>query len=343
MPVDLRSDTVTKPTPEMLKAMTEAPVGDDVLGDDPTVIELEALAAKEMNMEAGLFVPSGTMGNQIALAAHTQPGDSVIFDEESHMVYYEVGAPGVIAGVVCRTIESQRGIMAPEAIERRILTGSLHTPGTTLLCLENTHNRSGGTVLPPEMMAAYRDIADRHAIRIHVDGARIYNAAAALGLPVRDVVRGADTITFCLSKALGAPVGSVLCGTAAFIEKARVWRKRLGGGMRQAGLLAAAGIYGIHHIAPKLGEDHARARKLATLLQDLPGACVDLDLVVTNFVMVDTDRPSSIWIEALEKHGMLTLPPGPNRIRLVFHHQVRDEDVEPIATAFRAVARELAS
>jgi threonine aldolase len=200
--VDLRSDTVTRPTPEMYEAMMSAPLGDDVLGDEPTVTELEQLAAKMVGKEQALFVPSGTMGNQIAIATHTRPGDAIIVEEEAHVIYYEVGAPAVFANVLTWTLASDKGVMDPAVVEKRITSANLHTPGTTLICLENTHNRAGGTIIPMDHLAEYRRIADKHGLKVHVDGARIFNAAVALGLPIADLCADVDTVNFCLSKGL---------------------------------------------------------------------------------------------------------------------------------------------
>ena len=334
--VDLRSDTVTRPSPEMWDAMREAALGDDVLGDDPTVRELEALAARTVGKEAALFVPSGTMGNQIALASWCRPGDAILIEEEAHILYYEVGAPALIAGVVSWTLPSQGGVMDPETVERRVLKANLHTPGTTLLCLEDTHNRAGGTVIPLDTLTAYRELSQRHGMRVHLDGARVFNAAVALGVPVAEIARGADSVSFCLSKGLRSPVGSVLCGPAEFIDRARIWRKRLGGGMRQAGLLAACGVVSLTKMVDRLADDHARARRTADALRDLPG--LRPNHPETNMVMVDTDRPAEGVVEELAAHGLLCFPNAPHRIRLVFHADVDDAKTDRAIGAFRAVA-----
>src|SRR5471030_2880547 len=255
--VDLRSDTVTRPTPVMFEAMHAAPLGDDVLGDDPTVIELEELAARMTGKEAALFVPSGTMGNQIALASHCDPGDAIIIEEEAHIIYYEVGGPALLAGVVTFTLPSTRGVMDPSNVERHILKRDLHTPGTTLLCLENTHNRGGGSIIPIEIMRQYREIAEPRGVKIHLDGARVFNAAVALGVPVSHITEHVDSVNFCLSKGLRSPIGSLLCGSNEMIAKGRIWRKRLGGGMRQAGILAACGIVSLTQMVDRLADDHA--------------------------------------------------------------------------------------
>ncbi|MDR3691310.1 MAG: GntG family PLP-dependent aldolase [Fimbriimonas sp.] len=336
--VDLRSDTVTRPTPEMYEAMANAPLGDDVLGDDPTVIELETLAAEMTDKEASLFVPSGTMSNQIALAAHCERGDAILIEEEAHILYYEVGAPALLAGVVSWTLPSNRGAMDPEQIKRRILKRDLHTPGTALLCLENTHNRAGGAIIPLETMEAYRGIADLHGIKIHLDGARVFNAAVALGVPVHDITRCVDTVSVCLSKGLRSPIGSVLCGPTELIDKARIWRKRLGGGMRQAGILAACGIVSLTKMVDRLAEDHARAKNLAGAIGGIPGISVDLETVETNMVLVTTEAPATDWQVWLKQEGLLCFPVGANRLRLVFHGDIDDDATSRAIQAFRTVS-----
>jgi threonine aldolase len=336
--IDLRSDTVTRPTPEMYEAMMSAPLGDDVLGDEPSVAKLEHLAAELVGKEAALFVPSGTMGNQIALACHCQPGDAILIEEEAHILYYEVGGPALLAGVVSWTLPSTRGIMDPEVIERHILKRNLHTPGTTLLCLENTHNRGGGSVIPLEMMQVYRSIADEHGVKVHLDGARVFNAAVALGVDVSEIAKHVHSVNFCLSKGLRSPVGSLLCGDADFIEKARIWRKRLGGGMRQAGILAACGIVSLTKMVDRLAEDHAHAQHLAAELQGLPGLSIDMAGVQTNMVLVNTDQSAVSWQEWLLKEGLWCFPVAANRLRLVFHGDVSQEQTGKAIEIFRKVA-----
>lgn len=325
----------------MYEAMFQAPLGDDVLGDEPTVRRLEELAAQMVGKEAALFVPSGTMSNQIALATHTSPGDAILVDEDAHIVYYEVGAPGVISGVVTWTLPSTNGVIDPDVVERHVLKRNLHTPGTVLLCLENTHNRAGGAVIPLEAMRAYRDLADRHGMRVHLDGARVFNASVALGVPVSEIARHVDTVGFCLSKGLRCPVGSVLCGPKEFIERARLWRKRLGGGMRQAGILAACGIVGLTKMVDRLAEDHARARKLASALAGLPGLTIDLATVQTNMVLVQTERPATDWQKAMACEQVHFLTVAENRFRLVFHADVSDEKLENAVSAFKKTAGKL--
>ncbi|MFI5385679.1 MAG: low-specificity L-threonine aldolase [Fimbriimonadales bacterium] len=336
--VDLRSDTVTRPTESMFEAMLTAPLGDDVLGDDPTVMRLEELAAEITGLEEALFVPSGTMANQIALACHCSRGDAILVEEEAHLVYYEVGAPAVIAGVVSWTLPSNRGVMDPDAIERRILTQNLHTPGTKLLCLENTHNRAGGTIIPLEMMARYRSLATDHGLSIHLDGARIFNAAVALGVPVKEIAQYVDSLNFCLSKGLRSPVGSLLCGKADFIREARHWRKRLGGGMRQAGILAACGLVSLTKMVDRLAEDHARARRLAETINALPGVEVDLETVQTNMVIAQFDQPAVLWQEELRDRFILALPTAPNRMRFVLHADIDDAQLNKAIEEISSIA-----
>jgi threonine aldolase len=337
--VDLRSDTVTRPTPEMYQAMREAPLGDDVLGDEPTVARLEALSAEITGHEAAVFVPSGTMGNQIAIASHTERGDAILAEEEAHILYYECGAPAVISGVVTWTLPSNLGVMDPGVIEAHIVKKSLHSPGTTLLCVENTHNRAGGTVVPLEAMRAYRELCGRQGMRLHLDGARVFNASVALGVPVSEMTSLVDSVSFCLSKGLGSPAGSVLCGSGALIEKARQWRKRLGGGMRQSGILAACGIVSLTSMVDRLAEDHRRARAMASAIEELPGLEVDWKRVQTNMVLVRTADPAQPWVDRLRELGVWALPTSPNHIRLVFHADIDDAKLERAAEAFKAAAR----
>ncbi len=324
MIVDLRSDTVTRPTEEMYEAMRKAPLGDDVYGDDPTVNELEALAAEMLGKEAALFVPSGTMGNQIAVATQTRPGDAMLVEEEAHIVYYEAGGPAMHSGVVTWTLPSKHGAIDPAIIESHILQRSEHTPGTTLLCIENTHNRKGGTIVPLSMLATYREIVDRHHMKFHLDGARVFNAAVALKVPVKEIAKYADTVNFCLSKGLRSPVGSLLCGPKETIKEARFWRKRMGGGMRQAGLLAACGILSLTKYVDRLAEDHRRAQCIATHVSEVPGLKVDLESVQTNMVFITTEKPAAWWVEELKKKDVWCAAYGANRIRLVFHADVDD-------------------
>jgi threonine aldolase len=332
--VDLRSDTVTRPTHEMFEAMQSAPLGDDVLGDDPTVMRLEELAAEMLGKEEALFVPSGTMGNQIAVAVHCRPGDAMLIEEEAHMLYYEGGSPALIGGVVSWTLPSKQGILDPATIEKRVLHRSHHTPGTTLLCLENTHNRAGGTVVPPEAMATYRQVADRYGMKIHLDGARVFNAAIALDINVKEIAQHVDTVNFCLSKGLRAPVGSLLCGPKQFIDEARYWRKRLGGGMRQSGLLAACGIVSLTKMVDRLADDHRRAKELASALARVPGFSVDMSSVQTNMVIVEVPGQAADIQERLKQASILALPVAANRLRLVLHADIDDEKLNRAIEVF---------
>jgi threonine aldolase len=341
--VDLRSDTVTRPTESMFEAMRIAPLGDDVLGDDPTVMRLEELAAEMMGKDEAVFVPSGTMGNQIALASHCNPGDAILIEQEAHILYYEVGGPAMIAGVVSWTLPSQMGVMDPEVIESRVLRQNLHTPGTTLLCLENTHNRAGGTVIPLEMLANYRNIANRHGMNIHLDGARVFNAAVAQNVPVREIARHVDSVNFCLSKGLRSPVGSILCGNASFIREARHWRKRLGGGMRQAGILAACGLVSLTKMVDRLAEDHLRAKRLAKAITKLPGVTVDLESVQTTMVIAEFEQPALYLQEELREQGVLALPTASNRLRFVLHADIDDAKLDRAILAITVIARGQAS
>jgi len=336
--VDLRSDTVTRPSDEMFEAMRSAPLGDDVLGDDPTVIELERLGAEMTGKQASLFVPSGTMGNQIALACHCQRSDAIIIEEEAHILYYEVGASALIAGVVSWTLPSTRGTMDPANVEKHFLKANLHTPGTTLLCLENTHNRAGGAIIPLDAMAAYRQIGDRTGMKIHLDGARVFNASVALGVPVSEITQHVDSVNFCLSKGLRSPVGSLLCGSQEFIDKARIWRKRLGGGMRQAGILAACGIVSLTKNVDRLADDHRRAKQIGQAISELPGFSVDASTVETNMVMVQTTESAPKMMDGLAQKGLWCLPTGPNTLRLVLHADIDDAKVDQAIEAFKAVA-----
>lgn len=328
MTVDLRSDTVTKPPREMLEAMLTAELGDDVLGDDPTVHRLEAMAAERMGKEAAVYVPSGTMANQIAVQIWTQPGDAILVEQDAHVLFYESGGPGAHSGVVTFTLPSNNGVMDPAVIESRITTATEHTPGTTLLCVENTHNRAGGTVVPLELMRAYRELADHYGLHIHLDGARIFNAAIALGVDAKQIAAAADSVSFCLSKGLSCPVGSLICGPADKMEIAHRLRKRMGGAMRQAGLLAACGIYALENLIERLADDHRRARSFAEHVNSLDGLCVNLETVQTNIVRVRTDLPAADWQRRLEEKGVRCFATGPNSLRFVFHREVDDEQTE---------------
>jgi threonine aldolase len=323
--VDLRSDTVTKPTPEMRRAMAEAEVGDDVFGEDPTVARLERLAAERLGKEAGLFVTSGTQGNQVSVMAHTQRGDEILLDENSHIFNYEVAAPAILSAVQTRTLRGRHGILDPGEIRDAVRLPNIHHPRNTLICLESTHNRGGGTVYPLDTLREIRRIATECTLSVHLDGARLFNACVATGIPVAEAAAQADSVTFCLSKGLGAPVGSVVTGTRAFIDRARRARKLLGGGMRQAGVIAAAGIVALETMVDRLREDHENARLLAEGLARLPGVKIDLGLVQTNIVIFDVvrkDIDAPGLIVKLHEQGIKAFNINEQRIRMVTHKDV---------------------
>jgi threonine aldolase len=338
--VDLRSDTVTRPTEEMRKAMFEAEVGDDVLGDDPTVQKLEALAAEKMRKEAALYVPSGTMGNSVAIKTWTNPGDEVILDELAHIVNYESGHTGFVSGVQIRTLPNISGHIQPSHVRAAIRPKSLHLPNTNLICLENTNNHAGGRVMPFEVMKEIRAIADEHGLRVHLDGARIFNASVATGIPVKEMAALADSVMFCLSKGLCAPVGSMLVGPQDFIERARKVRKILGGGMRQAGVLAAPGIVALTRMTERLADDHDRAKKLSQAIADLPGIVLNADEVETNIIIFGLDHPKHGIFDLLDKlreYDVWALPRGNDAIRLVTHHDVDDQGIDHAIASFGKV------
>jgi threonine aldolase len=340
--VDLRSDTVTRPTPEMRRAMAEAQVGDDVLGDDPTVNRLQAMAAERLGKEAALFVPSGTMGNLAAILSHCGRGDEIILGDQCHTAMYEAGGVAAVGGIHPRTLVTRPdGTFPLEAIEAAIRPDDVHFPTTRLICLENTHNRCGGAALSLEYTVGVGKLAREKGLRLHLDGARIFNAAAATGNSAKEMAAPADSVSFCLSKALCAPVGSVLCGDGDFIYRARRIRKQLGGGMRQAGVIAAAGIVALETMVDRLGEDHARARRLAEGLRPLPGLTLEADPPPTNMVYLSLSAEGPLdgpaMARALAKHDVLALSVGSRRIRLVLHHDVDDAGVERAVAAFRHV------
>jgi len=323
----------------MRRAIAEAEVGDDVFDDDPTVHRLQEMAAARMGKEAALFVPSGTMSNVIAIKCHTRPGEEILLDSEAHSMLYEVGAPATIAQVLTRPFSSRRGVPDVEQIGRLIHAEGLHEPGTTLLVLENTHNRAGGAILPLEVHQALWRLAQERGLRVHLDGARLFNAAVATGIPAAEYAACADSVTFCLSKGLGCPVGSVLCGSQEFIARARRVRKMLGGGMRQAGILAAAGLYALEHHVARLADDHRRARRLAEGLAGVPGIILDTVEPPTNMVYFNTQFPAEPFAQRLaEAHRVLCGPTDTHRIRLVTHLDIDDEDVERAIVAFKQPA-----
>jgi threonine aldolase len=330
--IDLRSDTVTQPTDQMREAMYRAEVGDDVYGEDPTILKLEALGAQMTGKEAGLFVASGTMGNQVSVMTHTQRGDEIICEAQAHIFYSEVAGLAVLSGVQARTIPSIRGILSAETIEAAIRAQDIHQPKTTLICLENSHNRAGGTCYPLDTLAEIRKLADRRNIPVHMDGARLFNAALAQGVTVDKIAQYADTVQFCLSKGLCAPVGTLIVGPTAFIDKARRYRKMLGGGLRQAGILAAAGIVALQTMVDRLAEDHDNAAKLAAGIAEA-GFDIDLSTVQTNIVIFDVSRlgmKAADCAAKLKKMGVLASVFGEYRVRMVTHYGITAQDITTV-------------
>ncbi|HLH17389.1 MAG TPA: GntG family PLP-dependent aldolase [Bryobacteraceae bacterium] len=336
--IDLRSDTVTKPTPAMRRAMAEAEVGDDVYGEDPTVNLLERRAAEVAGKEAALFVPTGTMGNTIAVKLHTEHGQEVIADSRAHVLDYELSMVAWFSGCVIRAIQTEDGILSWSEIERQIRPLNPYSAPTGLVTVENTHNMHGGTVYP---MSTLREIcagAHERGLKVHLDGARIFNAAAALGMPVREIAAPADTVMFCLSKGLGAPAGSILAGPAPLIAKGRLYRKRLGGGMRQAGVLAAACLVALDESPRRLFDDHCNAKFLAEGLARIPGIRIDPAKVQTNIAVFDvsgTGRAPADLSAALRARGVLINAINQRQMRAVTHYDVSREDC---AAALEAVA-----
>lgn len=339
-PIDLRSDTVTRPSPGMREAMARAEVGDDVYGEDPTVNRLQERAAELLGKEAALFVASGTMANQIALGLLTRPGDEVICDEGAHPVNYEAGAIPALWGVQPRTLRGERGLLDPAAVEAAVRPAGDHFPRSRVLEIENTHNRGGGSVYPLERVRALAEVAHRHGLHLYLDGARLLNAVVASGTPARDYAAHATLASLCLSKGLGAPVGSILAGPRDLILEARWLRKRLGGAMRQAGILAAAGLWALDHNVDRLAEDHESARALAAALQALPGVRVPHP-VETNMVFASFEgREATALVARFRAAGVLANPEGsrPDVVRFVTHLDVSRADV---AEAARRIAAAL--
>ncbi len=329
--IDLRSDTVTKPTEAMRKAMATAEVGDDVLGEDPTVNQLQDRIASILGKEAGLFVPSGTMANQVAIKTHIQPGDEIIIDQNAHIFYYECGAAAVISGGQFHCLRGEKGILSAEIIDAAIRPEDIHQPPTRLICLENSHNRGGGSIYTLENLAGIAQLAARHDIRVHLDGARLFNAALAAKTTVKELARQTDSVCVAFSKGLGAPAGSVICGSAEFIEKAIRFRKMLGGGMRQVGILAAACLYGLDNNVERLEVDHQNAKKLAHGLAEIDGIKIDPEQVVTNIVLFDvgyTPMDADTFAERLAPAGVLLIPFGPTTLRAVTHLDVTTAEID---------------
>lgn len=338
--IDLRSDTVTHPTPAMRRAMADAEVGDDVYGDDPTVNRLEELAAARLGKEAALLVPSGTMGNLAAVLSHCQRGDESVLGDKAHQFIYEAGGMAALGGVQPRTVPNEPdGTLPLERIEGAIRPDDPHHPRSRLICFENTHNLCQGAVVDPDHGWALRSLADGRNLRLHLDGARIFNAACALDVPAAQLAEPADSVTFCLSKGLCAPVGSVLCGTRDFIRRARRARKILGGGMRQAGILAAAGIVALEEMTARLGEDHRRARRLAQGLAEIEGIAIENPEPASNMVYIELEEGGDLDAAALcskaAEEGIKLNPRGERAMRLVTHYWIDDAALERALTFFR--------
>jgi threonine aldolase len=330
--IDLRSDTMTRPTDAMRRAMAEAEVGDDVFGEDPTVNRLEEMAAERLGKKAALYVSSGTMGNIVSQLAHCGRGDEIILGSHSHTFFFEQGGSAAVGGIHPRTVPNQPdGKLALEDIEGAIRGDNIHFPISRLIILENTHNLCNGCPLDIDYMKAVGEIARRHKLKIHVDGARFFNAAVALDVDPKDLAKEADSVSFCLSKGLAAPVGSVVCGTQDFIDNARRARKVLGGGMRQAGVLAAAGIVALNEMIDRLADDHANAKKLAIGLAELPGISIDPNQIQTNIIFFEVTREDMTpeqFVQRIDAEGIRMLPVGPHKIRAVTHYHITSDDID---------------
>ena len=318
------------PSPEMRQAMVEAPLGDDVFGDDPTANRLMEVAAEGMGKEDATFVPSGTMGNLIGVAVNARRGEEVIADAESHIFQYETAGAAAVCGVQIRPVATQAGVMAPQQIVQAVRPrDDPHQPLSAAVTFENTHNRHGGIVWPLEDLRAASDTAHEHGLRVHLDGARIFNASVALGVEAKQIAATADTVTFCLSKGLACPIGSIFCGSREDVQEAKRWRKRLGGGMRQVGVLAAAGLIALDQMVDRLAEDHANARTLAEGLSELPGVTCDLSRVQTNLVFFElTGMPATQFVEECTGRGLLSDAVSPRRVRFVTHYGIDAEDIQ---------------
>lgn len=338
--IDLRSDTVTKPSPGMREAMARAEVGDDVYGEDPSVNRLQEMAAVRLGKEAGLFVPTGIMGNQLSIRAHAGPGDEVIVESQAHIVRYEYGAASGLTGAQLHWVHGSRGIMEPEQVESAIRPNDPNGIRTRLICLENTHNSGGGTVYPLSKIERIRAVALRHGIPMHLDGARLFNAVVATTISAAEYARHFETVSFCLSKGLGAPIGSVIVSDAATIQTLRRFRRMYGGGMRQAGILAAAGLYALEHNIARLREDHEHARRLARTLHKIPTVAVDAEQVDTNIVIFSITVPHRSTGEILadlKNAGVLINAVGANTFRAVTHLDVSVQDIETAGQIFADV------
>ncbi len=338
--VDLRSDTVTLPTEEMLEAIRYAKLGDDVYREDPTVNRLEEIAAQKMGKERALLVTSGTQGNLVSVMSHTKRGDEVILEADSHTYRFEVGGLAAIGGLMARPIKGRMGVIDPRDVESAIRPKNIHCPETTLVCLENTHNRAGGTVVSPMQIKAIWEVAKKHDLAVHMDGARIFNAAIALNVDVKDLTKHVDSVMFCLSKGLSCPIGSLVVGSQEFVEKTRRWRKMIGGGMRQAGIIAAPGIIALEKMIDRLRDDHRNARILAEKLAKTEGVSIDLERVQTNIIIFDVHDlgvTSGEFLRILGEHGVKALAIGKTSIRIVTHRGIEREDIEYAINSIDAV------
>jgi len=338
--IDLRTDTITRPTPAMLAAMQTATQGDDSRDGDATVMKLEALAAARTGKEAGLYMPSGTMTNLVAVLAHTPRAGEVLLERGAHMLNTELGGLAAVAGVFYKGIAGVRGAMDHTALRETVRPMTRNNFGTALICMETTHNGAGGTVLPLAHMQMVHELAQRHGIPVHTDGARLFNAAVALGVPAAEISRHTDSVCFCVSKGLSAPVGSVLCGPRAFIERARTFRRMVGGNMRQTGSIAAAGIVGLETMVGRLAEDHATAKRLAAGMHAIDASLVDPQDVETNIVRVNvrsSGRSAAQWSEDFRAHGIAVSPADSGSLRFVTHRHISDMDVDAAIAACSAI------
>jgi threonine aldolase len=341
--IDLRSDTFTVPDQGMRRAMAEAEVGDDVWGEDPTVNRLEARIAELLDKQAAMFVPSGTMGNLVAVCAQTQPGDEIVVDRENHIVVYEVAGAAAVAGVQMRFVDPPGGVPSAAEVTQAVRGENIHYPTTRLLCLENTHNRRGGAAIAARLIDAAADAAHADGLRVHCDGARLFNAAVALDATPARLVEGCDSVSVCLSKGLGAPVGSVFAADAETMALARRWRKRLGGGMRQAGVLAAAGLYALEHNLERLREDHDNARLIAAALGDVPGVHLLLPDVPTNIVLAECPLPAVEVVRRAAEVGVLVTDMGGSLLRAMTYLGVSRDDAREAAQRLHGVLAQLAA
>jgi len=342
--VDLRSDTVTLPTQEMLESILDAELGDDGRNGDPTARRLEKLAAEKMGKEDALLVTSGSQANLVSLLSYTRPGDEIIVETEAHINYYEAGGLSAVAGLVPRAIRGDLGVLDPDQVEKVILTGTPRSPRIRLICIENTHNRAGGTCASPTQIGRLREVAEKYGLPTYMDGARIFNAAVALGVDVRELTKNIDSLMFCLSKGLSAPVGSLVVGTHELIESAREWRKILGGTLRQAGVIAAPGIVALEKMIDRLEEDHNNARKLAKGLVEIEGITVDMRTVQTNIVKLDVSGlgcNGNRFVAELKKHGVEAAGFGGSIVRMVTHRGIESSDIDVALEKITATTKSL--